>query len=272
MTLTRALQLLVLFAQGCHDMKASWQAIARGPYGSEFLHQVWLQYAPMQWHRSLSIATTFAQLVRFQKPTNYWRTNAGQSELLRDLEGSDEEVTTQALLTLVSLCWGGADGSDVIEAISKKADYLERHLFSEHHGIWDAAAWGWGLSRSSLAFPPASLAVLDRLLSLWLSGDDKWDTVPFAIARTARCLKDWRTWRPQLTEAQKSFLRGEAERDIRDPDDASVLFAALFIGTVTRDIWPENELRKRVNSLGDATFLEPAELELLRKGLRKVSS
>ena len=104
-TLARALPLLVLFARGCHEMRGSWQAISRGPYGSELLHQAWLQYAPMRWHRNLSIATTLAHLMASRKPEAYWETDGGKSEIVCDLENSDEESITRSLMTLISLCW-----------------------------------------------------------------------------------------------------------------------------------------------------------------------
>ena len=125
-------------------MRGSWQAISRGPYGSELLHQAWLQYAPMRWHRNLSIATTLAHLMASRKPEAYWETDGGKSEIVCDLENSDEESITRSLMTLISLCWGKADRADVVRTILKEQDYFEHHLFSNHPGVWDAAAWGWG--------------------------------------------------------------------------------------------------------------------------------
>ena len=82
------------------------------------------------------------------------------------------------------------------------------------------------------------------------------------------CLKDWRTWRPNLSEDQKDFLRQQANRVAQEPDDTNATIAALFICIVTQDVWSKDELRKQVTSLDESPFVEHDNIVMLKRALR----
>lgn len=217
--------------------------------------RVWLQYAPMQWPRKSFLAVTFAKLLEFQKPLAYWRTKIGKLQLEAALRSVDDEEITRALLTLVTMCWGSGEGSDVVAELLSKEDFFEHHLFSDRRGVWDSAAWGWALSRRYLDNPEPRIPVLERLLSLWLGGEDKWDVTPYALAHGAKGLKSRRAWQPVLTDEQKDFVRQATKRKgTSDPDEVYVPLAALIVAFYSQDIWPDAQLRKKLIGLEEMDF------------------
>jgi len=256
-TLTTALQLIVLFARGCHDTEEGWQAIVRGPYGAELLHQAWLQYLSMQWPRRSHLPVTFARLLEFRKPLIYWHTKIGKLELEHALRSVDEEEITRALLTLVSMCWRSGEGSDVVKELLERKDFFEYHLFSNRRGIWDAAAWGWALSRRSLGNPEPPIPVLDHLLALWLGGEDKWGVTLYALAHGGSGLRTRRSWQPVLTAEQKDFVRQATNRkDNSNPDEGFVVLGALVVAFYAQNIWPDKELHEKFINVGEMEYRE----------------
>jgi hypothetical protein len=169
--------------------------------------------------------------------------------LLRLLRNDDEEEITRGLLTIVSLSWNDGQGLKGASSV-EQSECIESLLFHEKMCIWDAAAWAWGVTRSSLNYPKPSSKVLNHLLSLWLNGTDRWGTAPYAIRNGTLNLTRG-DWQPLVTEEQKVFLKNISdEKQSDDFENLDYTSASLVVAFHAQNFWSEAELGERLLKFG----------------------
>jgi hypothetical protein len=238
--LTAALQIIALFAAGGRSSE-NWEALIRGPYGEELLHQAWLLYAPMQLRKEYYLVYTLASIAVRRQPRTYWDSNEGQVELMRLLHSqSSEEITCGLLIVseLVLFGWSAVPG------------LVERYLFQEDPALWNAATLAWGRIHFHQASREPAPEVLDRLLSLWLIEASKKDHPSFdsiaSFALSTQYGLPRKIWAPELTVAQKQFVRQAADKSARHAGHEYT--GALMVAFHARDVWPEEELARRLDA------------------------
>jgi SIR2-like domain len=251
-TLTSALQVVAFFARGCQPT-LDWMALARGPYGDELLHQAWLLYAPMTWPDDTSLRRTLADLSRYRKPSEYWE-SAGQNELVELLTSTSPEEITRGLLTCASLLIAFRQDAK-IPALNR----IEPHIFKKDRAIWSAAVWVWALFHYNGNREAPKPAILDRLLSLWLSdaGDDPW---LLSLALSTQLGLQRSSWTPRITEAGVRRIRARGGKSSRLSD--MKLAATCVVAFHGRKLWTDEELGKRLVELaghGTGLFFEDSE-------------
>jgi len=241
-TLTAALQLTVFFAHGCYSAD-DWGALSRGPYGDELVHQAWLLYAPMRWPRETWLLNTCASLIARRQPITYWRSTVGEAELQSLLASQSAEEIARGLLICVGLLWNVPQHKAFIVYVQHQLTIVERHLFHDDPAVWSAAVWIWGYMYARMSSPQASPLVLDRLLTLWLSGAAQRDTTSYAFV-TALGLPR-RAWTPLLTDSQVQQVRQVADERIDPYTSGASTMVAFHAGNV----WSEEELATRLVAL-----------------------
>ena len=241
-TLAAALQIIALFANWA-PTRENWQALSRGPYGEELLHQAWLLYAPMQWRRECSLTQTLVTFAGLRQPKPYWHSSEGRLELIRLLRNHGAEEITRGLSTVAGL------RSDDDAGTSELLMAVERHLFQKDAALWHAATYTWLLLNPESRVPGAE--VLDRLLSLWvIEANEKLE--PFASFALSTQLGHPRIiWTPELTVAQKQFVLQAADKTGVMPNQ----FASVVVAFHARDVWPEEELARRLYAVRPTTSL-----------------
>jgi hypothetical protein len=133
-TLTQALQLVAYFADGCNS-EEDWQALSRGPYGEELLHQAWLFFSGLSWKDVNPLNTcTFIASQRWGRLSN--GKDEAEIELKRLLVSDIEEEIARGLFTIagqISTYLSYRDRPDPkIQSFSDKyLDFVEKHLFND---------------------------------------------------------------------------------------------------------------------------------------------
>jgi SIR2-like domain/NACHT domain len=234
-TLTSALQSVAFFASGCRA-ELDWGALARGPYGDELLHQTWLLYAPMTWPADTSLRNTLAHLLRYRRPLEYWE-GPGQNELVELLMSTSPEEITRGLLTCANLT------NLPRHARMPPLNRIEPHLFNDDPAIWSAAAWCWAL-QSFRKRSRATTAILNRLLSLWLSdaGENAAWLLPFALSTQLGLPRS--SWNPMITKPQAAWIRSQARHTGSDQ-----LLSACVVAFHSGQVWTDEELGERLTQL-----------------------
>lgn len=258
-TLTAALQLVAVFARGCNS-EEDWRALSRGPYGTELLHQAWLLYAPMKWPRETWLRNTYASLAAHRHPNSYWLSSAGQEELKRLLSSQSPEEIGRGLLTCSGLLWNRGRykefGSHIAETLPLTD--VERHVFDEDVALEVAAIWAWSfIQRQREARVQASPAVMDHLLSVWLSRvrqsehESRYSPEFAEVAAYGLCTQiglPRSSWTPVLTTAQVHEIR-RVSKSRKGVDKTYVLGTACMVAFHAGNVWPDEELAARVNEL-----------------------
>jgi len=244
-TLTAALQLVATFGKGCGS-EDDWEALIRGPYGQELLHQAWLIYEPMNWPPYTWLINTCASLAAMRQPQSYWRSDEGGVEIRRLLSSNSLEEIGYGLMTCVGLWWnsriGGLSEISDMPPVSKLAA-LEMHMFNENPAIWALATWEWAhLHDSDKALPQPPITVLNRLVELWLSGAHETATTRAAYAIESHIGLPRDAWNPHLSEAQLEQVRNIAET--HNEGSTHDFSAKIMVAFHARNVWTEEELER----------------------------
>jgi hypothetical protein len=86
-TLGETLSLVSFFARGCHGPE-NWQALSRGPYGKELIHQALTMYMEMNWPPETRLRTTVALLSALNR-LRFVRSPRRDAATIRPLSSSD---------------------------------------------------------------------------------------------------------------------------------------------------------------------------------------
>ncbi|MEW5928216.1 MAG: SIR2 family protein [Gemmatimonadota bacterium] len=244
-TLTSALQLIAFFAQGC-ESEHGWDALMRGPYGAELLHQVWLLYRSMQWPEDTWVYSSFAEMSFRRHTIAFWLSTEGQAKLQGMLSSNDVEEVTRGLFTWVGLYMHRWENLYEVEWALPLQAIVETHLFQEDVAVSSAAAWAWALPRyrdERLAWS-ADPTVLNRLTGLWLGSFHPLVTrmAAFALSTAYGMQRD--AWAPVLTDQQIKIVRERKKvTDLRTP------FAVTLVAFHAKSIFSEEELARRIASI-----------------------
>jgi hypothetical protein len=203
-----------------------------------------------------------AVLLVYRRPLSYWQSDEARQEIIRLLKSKEEEDNVRGLLTIAGLYWNSPNfrmlGSR--QPVERKSltgswiplEELERHVFQEAPSIWHAATWAWALSRkdparkSLEAAPPSSL-LLNQLLTRWIFSEDETGITGFALSTLVGMQRD--IWKPSLTEEQRLFVKKMADTKTSALGRMDSKIVALLIGFHSRDVWPEEELARRLFAL-----------------------
>jgi hypothetical protein len=255
-TLTTAMKVIALFARGCRSQN-DWQALSRGPYGKELLHQAWLLYAPMRWPPGCWLDATLSSLLVHRHSAAYWQSEEGEKEVLRLLRSHSTEEIAFGLLTIVGLSMTRPNPI-VSGSLARTAlvNEVESQLFHDDPAVWDAATWAWAHFPKHGDLIRPSSSILDRLLFLWLKGDSGTGNCSYAMSRIVGLPRD--AWTPILTDDQKNYLRQSLTADLNSTArDKNI--TCLIIAFYAREVISEEELAEHLTSAemnfpGDTNF------------------
>jgi len=238
-TLQEALQIVALFARGCHSSE-NWEALVRGPYGEELRHQAWTLYSKEKsridgWLRN-SVAAFFA----LSRSIDYWNSAEGQGVIGTMLRSDDTAENAQGLLVCAWLLWGRARRGRVLEIRE-----IERLVSSSAWTVRDAAVWTLGLYAKEEEGRPAyspSRGVLDTLAAYWFesSGMEK-ETVSFSMSQILSTNDV--VWKPELDETQIKLCVETAGRlpdNTRERDERYEPMAAICLLYYSESIGKES--------------------------------
>ena len=246
-TLAAGMQILALFGVE-HISDDEVQALCRGPYGEDLLHQAWLLYAPMQWPKDTWLLRTCQTLAASRQPVAYWRSKEGGTELQRLVNSDNEEEVARALFTCAGLLHvGEATWRTSLEQVKIPQQDLERLLFQDQPAICLAAESAWALLQ--YYGKPSSQprhAVLDRFLELWLSSANPFIMDWAAIALWMQLGLPRSAWRPVLSEVQVEQVRRAAESKTKEPGTNYPFAASLVVAFHAGNVYSEEALAKRL--------------------------
>jgi len=238
-TLTSALQLIVVFARGCNSPD-DWQALCRGPYGDELLHQALLRYSSGKRIAIEWLLNTCMRFAVLRKPYDYWVQPEGSVELQRMLHSEKVEDIGRAVLTFCGLLHHS------VRETSADPPVLEEFIFCDEPYIRDPAIWAWTLARQSTERPLApSSRILDRLMCLWLEDlrESQYEGIAsFALSNQFDLQRS--AWKPTLSDAQRELVRHPSNNSY---DSA----AACVVAFHERTVWPERELARRLTAMAE---------------------
>lgn len=251
-TLTAALQLLALFSSGCQT-GGDWQALCRGPYGDELLHQMWLLYEPMQWPIETKIYFSYGNFMLYRQPPGYWLSIEGQAELQRLLASQIKEEIVRGLFACSGIARKSHDNQFSAEWMP--LDKVESLLFHNDPTIWTAAAVAFAvilLNRKQSLRPSPSSTTLDHLLMLWLSSNGDRALEPLSAVFCTFAGLSRQTWEPVLSDTQVQQIHQvhqltEAKHEGIDSD--FLLGACTVIAFYAKNVWTEDELASRLATL-----------------------
>ncbi|MFZ2163100.1 MAG: SIR2 family protein [Sideroxyarcus sp.] len=272
-TLAEALQIIVYFGGGCIS-EDNWDVLSRGPYGEELLHHAWKMYAPMDWPQESWLRNTYAVLAARRKPDTYWVSVAGLEEIKNLISSDVPEDVARGLLICAGLIWGKQKEFKLIGALPLAE--VERNLFQEEPALWVAASWAYGLIRThQKSLPHPSIEVMDRLLSLMLTGDLTHIrlTPGFALIKSISSFKR-EEWAPVLSKKQLHQLRKIVDENI--VTDTSILHrevsvlarcACLAVAMFAGNVYSDDELANRLADIEDSSYKDDrdAMLKILGK-------
>lgn len=203
-TITAALQRIALDARGLRS-DDDWDALCRGPYADDLLHQAWLLYIERHWPSGSWFLNTCCEFAVLRRPKTHWRSESGRAELERMLHSDDAEEIGRALWT----CGGAliSEGTDASYLVDPPL--VEQFIFHDERFLYEPAVWAWALShrhRRHRQMPNA--AVLNRLTALWLLSLKEQDDGKVAFALTTGAFGLPRdSWRPTLTDDERELVR-----------------------------------------------------------------
>lgn len=248
-TLTAALQLIALFARGSWRQTVDWPSLSRGPYGKDLLHQAWLLYSPMQWPSDTQLDLTYATLAAYRKSDAYWNTTDGKAELEYLLASENPEEIGRGLMTCL-----GTQLDKLVSADRLPLSAVERHIYQDDPALLHAAIWAWTLIRREQNLPsPPSPAVLDRILSAWLStaNPEVHRSTGFSLSQQLGMSR--RAWKPILTESRVRQVKEAAES--RDQQSSYDVPAACFVAFHSGNVWSDGELVERLTELRKGKYI-----------------
>jgi hypothetical protein len=269
--LVPALQVIAFFTKGGTPSE-DWVALSRGPYGEDLIRQAWALHSSGQVSKDAWLRNSIAFLSARQKTADYWRSADGRAELTGLLRSTEDEKIVRGLLTVAGFYWGRAiDGAVWLRPVD--INLIERHLFNDNPVVWDAATWAWAFLQRDDPKRLPSREVLDRLLTLWLSGtdDEVNNTVAFALSTLNF---DRECWRPQLSEKDKQFVQAmlsEEDNSTRHRFNSN-RDAALIVAFYAGDIVDAGTLSYLINEValrGGSELAFEEMLEQLPKRNRK---
>jgi len=248
-TLTAALQLLALFSSGCQT-SGDWQALCRGPYGDELLHQMWLLYEPMQWPIGTKIYWSYGNFIHYRQPPGYWLSTEGQAELQRLFTSQIKEEIVRGLFACYGIARKNYDNRFSPEWMP--LDKVESLLYHDELALWAAAAVTFTVIRVNQkeCWQPSS-ATLDRLLILWLSNDADRALEPLSAAFCTFAGLSRQTWEPMLSDSQVQRVHQLAELKLEGIDLDFLLGACIIVAFHAKNVWTEDELASRLAKLKD---------------------
>jgi hypothetical protein len=261
--LTSALQIIAFFARGCSSSD-NWQALARGPYGEELLHQTWLLYSAFDLPSECRLILTFSTLAYIRQPEDYWWGGTAQAEILETLgKGSaTREQIARAMVTSARILQQykpgrgifvfGDDRDRPIEGFSSAIlPVIERYILSDDSAIYNSATLAWAFyfdkrqRGQEIAVPAGAppVHVLDRVLLHWLGQVTKERDSLQSFAFSTQCGLRRDSWSPILTEAQRKIVRQAGAGPTYDK------VASLVIAFHAKDVWNEEELATELSKL-----------------------
>lgn len=260
--LAEALQTIVFFGHGCLS-ENNWDVLSRGPYGEELLHHAWKMYAPMKWPQETWLRNTYAVLAAYRKPYFYWLSDEGQSEIKKLLSSNLAEEIAYGLLICAGIIWGNTNKSTLADTVKVLLlAEVEPHLFQEDPALWVAASWAYGLIRANQkSSPKPSVKVIDRLLSLFLAGDQTHlqITAGFALVKSISGFKRYE-WKPGLSEKQiqhvcKIIDSGNVDFNNLIAHDEQVC-ACLTIAFFSGNVYSDDDLATRLANWQSPSYKE----------------
>ena len=246
-TLTAALQLIAIFSNGCSSSD-NWQALCRGPYGDELLHQMWILYEPMQWPVKTNLLGSYGRFVFNRQPPGYWFSTEGQAELQRLLTSQIKDEIVRGLFACAGIIWEIFDNQVVMKLVP--LDKVESLLFHDNPTIWTAASFAFAVIRSHQkeSLLPSS-TTLDRLLMLWLSGDGDRALEPLSAAFCMFVGFSRQAWEPVLSDTQVQRVHHLAESKLEGIVSDFLLGACIVVAFHAKNVWSEDELASRLVTL-----------------------
>lgn len=251
-TISAALQLIAFFGQGCKTAD-DWEALCRGPYGDELYSRAWELLVSKQWPKDSWLMNTCAGIAAYQKPSNYWLSEQGQSEIGSLLQSTRKDDLGRGLLISMGMLWNHSESKhgdiNISEAI--QVDLVEPSLLHDDRNIWSIATWVWTNSRRrKKAVQPVSATILNTFFKRWQEGGDNRGAALAAYALSRQIGIGRELWKPKLTKAQIQKIReqfdasSKNELSIEDYD----LLACFFVAYHAKSVWTDEELASQIDT------------------------
>lgn len=238
--LNRVLHLIVLADQGIAMDELG--LLARGPYGTEMLHQAWKLFSGMAWTSSGRHPANFMHLAAQRSSRKYWSSPEGVRELKRLLQSTTVEEVVLGLMTMAGFAWGGAQRDQLpLQEYLKIVD--GRQIFRPEPAVYAAAAWerGWFALWNVRSRPDVSIGLLDRVLDLWKKEENACATSALQFCLCMHLGLPKRTWQPRFTESEvHRVLRA---RELEPAFDSAVnLGFTIMLAFHSGQVWSDKDL------------------------------
>jgi len=233
--LEAALRLVALFACESLEDGSAWTALAQGPYGGELFRQAWLLYVDQTTDERFWMRNTCAALAFGQQRPHILRSDAGQIELRRMLESSDNEVVAKGLLIVCGQRWTSRLGEPQEMFPWPPLEIIESLTANESPFVWEPAVWAWAMSMYSSPDRPVSLQpnilVLERIKDLLLEETRPLRATLLGFGLYCVLGIDREYWSPSLTPKQELQLRRILETS-KNHAVKSAIYDELYFGSL----------------------------------------
>lgn len=249
-TLTAALQLIVFFAEGCAPGE-DWGTLARGPFGTELLHQAWLLYAPMNWPSRIGLLGSFARLDQLRSQASDWLKMGRSGELLGLLESKDPVENVHGLFVLAGAVWFGLEreAPRVRDEVIPHAGATARLILEGTPPVSLAASFTMAHVWHSAGTMHLSPELLDKLHQARSRGNRpelvQWSSYALAAAVGV----DRGLWSPELTPEEILRIRANQGNSMGTgmPGNGRLHYLAdLVLAFHSRIVWSEVDLARRL--------------------------
>jgi hypothetical protein len=252
--LTTALQIIAFFARGAYS-NDNWQALLRGPYGEELLHQTWMLFSSVQTPSECWLIHTLSTFTNLRHTHEYLETSDGQNELLMLLNSADPEDRARSFFIARQLISRDRlydnnvnNGSSMFQLAEEFAKACERDVFDNNVAVRRSAIFAWAdynertRREANKVLPKPKSGLLDCILLYWLDQCAKESDCVESYALVTQIGLSRNAWAPVLTTAQKRLVRKKAGNTKFMYDRV----AALIIAFHARGVWSEEQLAKRL--------------------------
>jgi hypothetical protein len=270
-TISSGLQTVAFFGHGCRSSD-DWEALCRGPYGEELYRQAWELLVSQRWPDSSWLMNSCAAIAEYQKPSDYWLSSDGCSNITDLLNSDVKEDVGRGLLICMGLLWNNIRDDEPKEKLiySIPLDIVESKLLNGDYDLSSIAIWTWtNARRRQKVAKKLSAEILDKLLVYWLEDITYRRSGLAAHAMICQIGIERSSWTPTLTRKQILEIRKRfkiTDSSLRERNDK---IACFFVAYHALKVWTDTELAEIIRKSKDLVpgFVAAANWNVVKKEL-----